>query len=346
MPGNVAVGYAALSAGAPLEPFTYRQADLADGEIRVSVTHCGLCFTDVHAIDNHFGVFSFPLVPGHEVVGRVTEVGRGVSGLRAGVVVGVGWQGRSCGECQWCREGEDHLCRHIASCGTWTPYGGFSSSLTVDARFAHPVPPGLSPEAAAVLMCAGIAVYSPLRRYVGPSRRVGIVGIGGLGHLAVQFAHALGCEVTALSTSPGKEQEARSLGADHFLVSTDRAAMAEAEFRFDLLLCTAHGELDWSSLLMSLTKRGRLALVAFPSLQLGAGGVVGASGPLVDLVVHELSITGSFLGSPAEMREMLGFAAEHGITPWTEIMPMSQVNGAIERLRHNRVRYRIVLTNP
>lgn len=346
MPRPTVHGYAARTAGSPLEPFSYEAPDLGASEVRVAVTHCGVCFTDVHAIDDHFGVFSFPLMPGHEVVGRLTELGPDVSGLREGDLVGVGWQGRSCGRCEWCREGDDHLCRDIASCGTWTPYGGFATEVVVDGRFASPIPPGMPHEEAAVLMCAGAAVYPPLRRYADASRRVGIVGIGGLGHLAIQFAHALGCDVTAVSTSPAKEGEARAFGADHFLVSTDQAAMDEVAFGFDLLLCTAHGDLDWSNLLLSLTKRGRLVLVAFPPLHLAAGGTAGTAGPLVDLVVHELTITGSFLGSPAEVREMLAFAQEHGITPLVETMPMPMVNRAIERLRENRARYRIVLTNP
>ena len=336
--------YAARAAGSPLEPFAYDEPDLGAGEVRVAVTHCGLCFTDVHAIDDDFGVFSFPLVPGHEVVGRVTEMGAGVSALAVGDVVGIGWQGRSCGGCEWCREGDDHLCRAIAECGTWTPYGGFSAAVVVDGRFAHPIPPGMTSESAAVLMCAGTAVYPPLRRWA-EGRRVGVVGIGGLGHLAIQFAHALGGDVTAISTSPEKEEEARRLGADHFLVSTDPAAMSRAEFGFDVLLCTAHGDLDWAALLMSLTKNGRVVLAAFSPLDLGVGGIPGSSGPLVDLVVHQLSITGSFLGSPADVREMLAFAQEHEIAPWVETMPMERVNEAIERLRSGRVRYRIVLTN-
>lgn len=346
MPASIVRGYAAPAAGQPLEPFVYQAPELGNHEVRVSVTHCGVCFTDIHAIDNHFGVFSFPLMPGHEIVGRVVEMGGAVSGLEVGDLVAIGWQGRSCGECEWCREGEEHLCRDIAQCGTWTPYGGFSSAVVVDGRFVYPVPAGMAPEAAAVLMCAGVAVYPPLRRYAtGPSNRVGIVGIGGLGHLAIQFAHALGCEVTALSSSPEKEEEARAFGADHFLVSTDRAAMELVEYGFDLLVCTAHGGIDWSTLLMALEKKGRLVLVAFSPVHLGVVGGDGASGAVVDLVSHELSITGSFLGNRADTQEMLAFAQEHGITPRIESMPMSQVNEAILRVRQNRARYRVVLTN-
>ena len=346
MSPSTVLGYAAPAAGSPLEIFTYGEPELGEREVRVAVSHCGVCYTDVHAIGNHFGVFSFPLMPGHEIVGRVTEIGTEVSELREGDLVGIGWQGRCCGECEWCVAGEEHLCVAIARCGTWTPYGGFSSAVVVDSRFAYPLPAGLAPEAAAVLMCAGVAVYPPLRRYTTPSSRVGVIGIGGLGHLALQFAHALGNEVTAISTSPDKEEEARRFGADHFLVSTDRTAMEEAEFGFDTLLCTAHGHLDWGNLLNTLTKNGRLVLAAFPPLELGVGASEGVSGPLVDLVVHQLSITGSFLGSRAEMREMLAFAQDHGITPRTESMPMSQVNEALLRVSQNRARYRIVLVNP
>ena len=207
------VGYTAQAPGARLEPVAYPAADMADHELRVQVTHCGVCHTDIHGVDADFGVFAFPLVPGHEIVGRVSEVGAAVTGLAVSDRVGIGWQGRCCGECEWCRAGDEHLCLQIADCGTWTPRGGFSSEVVVDGRFAYPLPPGLAPETAAVLMCAGIAVYPPLRRHALAGSRVGVVGIGGLGHLALQFARALGCEVPALSSSPKKEAEARAFGA-------------------------------------------------------------------------------------------------------------------------------------
>ncbi len=338
-------GYAARAAGQRLEPVTYEAPELGDDEVRVAVTHCGVCHTDIHAVDADFGVFDFPIMPGHEIVGRVTEVGRSVSGLKVGERVGIGWQGRCCGECEWCRAGEEHLCQDIVDCGTWTPHGGFSSAVAVDGRFAYLLPAALVSETAAVLMCAGIAVYPPLRRYATePSCRVGIVGVGGLGHLAIQFAHALGCEVTALSSSPGKEEEARAFGADHFLLSTDHAAMRRAEFGFDLLLCTAPAGNEWADLVMVLKKNGQLVLVAFSPLNLPLVAASG-SGPAVDFVAHQLSITASFLGSRADMREMLSFAQEHGIAPRVELMPMSQVNEAMLRVRQNKARYRVVLVN-
>ena len=344
MSGSTIVGYTAQAPGERLEPITYAAPELNEDEVRVAVTHCGVCHTDIHAVDADFGVFSFPLVPGHEIVGRVVEVGSAVAGLQVGDRVGVGWQGRCCGECEWCRAGEEHLCLDIAHCGTWTPYGGFSSAVVVDGRFAYPLPAALAPETAAVLMCAGLTVYAPLRRYAEPSSRVGIVGVGGLGHLAIQFAHALGCEVTALSSTPAKEEEARAFGADHFLLSTDQAAMQRAEFGFDFLLCTAPAGNDWANLVIVLAKNGRLVLPAFSPIDLPLGAASG-SGPAVDIVAHQVSITGSFLGSRADMREMLTFAQAHGIAPRIELMPMSQVNEAMLRVRENRARYRVVLVN-
>jgi len=339
------VAYAAQAPGAPLEPTTCETPPLQDDEVRVEVTHCGVCHTDVHGVDGDFGVFGFPMVPGHEIVGRVTELGPAVSGLSIGQQVGIGWQGRCCGRCEWCRAGDEHLCLRIADCGSWTPTGGFGSSVVVDGGFAYPVPADMAPEDAAVLMCAGIAVYAPLRRYAaGSSTRVGVVGIGGLGHLAIQFAAALGCEVTALSSSPGKEEEARALGADHFLLTTDQGAMEEKEFGFDLLLCTGQSGHDWGNLVMILTKNGRLVLPAFAPIELPLVGGPG-SGPIVDFVAHQVSITGSFLGNRADMSRMLAFAGEHHIRPLIEPMPMAQVNEAMLRVRRNEARYRVVLVN-
>ncbi|OFW52635.1 MAG: hypothetical protein A2V75_08425 [Actinobacteria bacterium RBG_16_70_17] len=345
MSHSTVAGYSAQAPGERLKSVTYAAPVLKEDEVRVAVTHCGVCHTDIHAVDGDFGVFGFPMMPGHEIVGQVTELGAAVSGLKVGDRVGVGWQGRCCGECEWCRAGDEHLCLRIADCGTWTPYGGFASSVVVDGRFACPLPAGMAPEVAAVLMCAGIAVYPPLRKYTsGASTRVGIAGIGGLGHLALQFAKALGCEVTALSSSPGKEEEARALGADHFLLSTDQGAMEEKEFGFDLLLCTAPAGNDWANLVLVLTKNGRLVLPAFSPIDLPLGAASG-SGPAVDFVAHQVSITGSFLGSRADMREMLAFAEEHRIIPRIELMPMSEVNDAILRVRQNKARYRVVLVN-
>jgi len=196
----------------------------------------------------------------------------------------------------------------------------------------------MSSEVAAVLMCAGISVYTPLRSYAaGGSQKVGIIGVGGLGHLAIQFAHALGCEVTAISSSPGKKEQALKFGADHFIIAEDQARMRQVRFSFDLMLYTSHGKGDWTSLVNSLKTNGRLVIIGF------------SDGPVtfdpLELVVHQMSITGSFIGNRATMREMLMFAQNHGITPETELMPMAQVNEAIRKVKENKARYRIVLFN-
>jgi uncharacterized zinc-type alcohol dehydrogenase-like protein len=295
-----------------------------------------LCHTDIQAIDDYYGITTFPFVPGHEIVGYVSAVGKAVSDLKEGDRVGIGWQGRSCMQCEWCMQGEEQLCMDIVSSGTWVPYGGFSSSVFVDSRFAYPLPDAMPSEVAAVLMCAGVAVYSPLRMYVaGPAKNIGIIGVGGLGHLALQFARALDYEVTAISSSPEKKKQALAFGADHFIVSDDQTSLRQAMFGFDLLLCTAHGKINWEALLNTLKKNGRLVLIGFPDVVLNS----------TDLVAHQLSITGSFLGNRVRMQEMLSFAQEHGITPKVELMPMTKVNEAIRKVREGKARYRIVLVN-
>ncbi len=330
------LGYAAKAVGHALEPFEYEPPELGENDVRVSVTHCGVCHTDIHAIDNYYGITDFPFVPGHEIVGHVSAVGPAVSGLKEGDRVGIGWQGRSCMQCEWCLKGEEQLCMDIVPSGTWVPYGGFSSSVVVDSRFAYPLPQTMPSQVAAVLLCAGLTVYSPLREYIAEStQKVAIVGVGGLGHLAIQFAHALGWEVAAISSSPEKREQALAFGADRFIDTNDQANLRQFDFCFDLLICTASGGMNWEALLMTLKKKGRLVLLGFPDVALNS----------TDLVAHQLSITGSFLGNRATMREMLSFAQTHGIVPKVELMPMREVNEAIRKVKENKARYRIVLVN-
>jgi uncharacterized zinc-type alcohol dehydrogenase-like protein len=323
-----------MALGRSLERLSYEAPPLGDHDVRVAVSHCGLCYTDVQAIDDFYGITPFPFVPGHEIVGIVEARGSGASELEIGQRVGIGWQGRCCGVCAWCTRGEEQLCADIANAGTWERHGGFADSVTVDSRFAYPLPAALASEVAAVLMCAGASVYAPLSRYAEEAHgRVAIYGVGGLGHLAIQFAHALGFEVTAFSRSAAKEGDALALGADRFVVVGDRARMRPFDYAFDLVVCTAHGAFDWEELMDIVVKRGRLVVVGFPDMSLDP----------TDLVAHELSITGSFIGNHATMREMLAFAERHGIRPCVELMPMVQVNDAIDRLKKNLARYRIVL---
>lgn len=329
-------GYAAMSQGAELVPFSYEAPPLKANEVRIDITHCGLCGTDVQGIDNYYGIVDYPFVPGHEIVGHISEVGSAVSPKRLGQRVGVGWQGRACGQCEWCLQGDVHLCMNVAENGSWTPYGGFSGSVAVEEDFAYPLPDGMPSEVAAVMMCAGITVFSALHKYCSaPRLRLGIVGIGGLGHLALQFACAMGYEVTALSSSPHKQEEALTMGAECFIAVSDKAALGRVSDYFDLVYITAHGGVDWEEMMGSLRRKGKLLLSGFPDLSLDS----------VDLVAHELCIEGSFLGTQQDMRDMLAFAQEHAIQPMLEIYPMSQVNQAIDKLKQHEVRYRIVLVN-
>lgn len=330
------MGYAARAVGQSLEPFTYEQPKLGDHDVRVSITHCGVCHTDIQGIDDYYGVTTFPFVPGHEIVGFISEVGREVSGFKEGDRVGIGWQGRSCNHCEWCLRGDEHLCLDIDIMGTWRPYGGFSSSVFVEDRFAYLLPEAIPSETAAVLMCAGISVYAALRTYAGqPSKKIGIVGVGGLGHLAIQYAHTLDYDVTAISSTAGKEEQALALGANHFIFSGELDQLRQAYNSFDLLLFTVPGNVNWDPLMMTVKKKERIILVGFPNLALNS----------TYLVARQLSITGSFIGNRVMMREMLSFSQEHGIKPAIELMPMSQVNAAIQKVKENRARYRVVLVN-
>lgn len=335
MSDSTVFGYSAKSMGEMLEKVSYELPALKELDVRVDITHCGVCYTDIHGIEDYYGITPFPFVPGHEIVGFVRETGPSVTALEIGDRVGIGWQGRSCGKCEWCLKGEVQLCVKIAHMGTWEPYGGFSSSIVVDSRFVYPLPESMPSETAAVLMCAGITVFSALHTYETPARqKLAIIGMGGLGHLAVQFAHHMNYDVMVISGTPEKKEEALTFGADDFMLS-QKAVLEENEYAFDLLLCTSHGDVNPELILDTLKKNGRMILVGFPDLTLNT----------TDLVAHQLSISGSFIGNQKTMREMLTFAHAHGIKPKVELMPMSQVNEALRRVRDNQARYRIVLTN-
>lgn len=330
------LGYAAKSGGATLEQFSYEPPELGDHDVRVLVTHCGVCHTDIHAIDDYYGITNFPFVPGHEIVGHITETGSEVTGLKEGDRVGIGWQGRSCGECEWCLKGEPQLCMKIEDATVMVPYGGFSTSVVADHRFVYPIPANMPSEIAAVLMCAGLTVYSALQTYLtSPDLKVAIIGVGGLGHLAIQFAHTFGCEITAISSSPAKKSQALGYGADHFIAINEITNIQELFFSYDLVICTTSDGTHLGLLLNTIKKRGRLVMLGFPDININS----------TNLVAHDLSINGSLLGTPEMMQSMLSFAQEHGITPLIELMPLSRVNEALKKVEENKVRYRIVLVN-
>jgi alcohol/geraniol dehydrogenase (NADP+) len=328
--------FAALGPRGPLVRYEYHEGEIQPDHAEIRISHCGICHSDLHLIDNDWSSSTYPLVPGHEIVGTVTAVGAGC-GLAVGQRVGVGWQRLACFDCEHCRRGEENLClRQEATCLGHN--GGFASSIRIHGRFAFPLPSELESASAAPLLCAGVTVFAPLRRWgVGAGARVGVIGIGGLGHLALRFLRALGCETTAFTSSPEKRETARAMGAENVASSTDARDIRAYANRFEFLLCTAPARLDWISYLQTLKPNGVLCLVGAPP------GLVQI--PASQLLTAQRVICGSDIGSPAAIREMLAFAAEHGIKAQVETAPMADVNAALQRVRENRVRYRMVLTN-
>lgn len=330
-------GYAAPRRGAALELIEYELPPLAPEHVQIRISHCGICHSDIHLIDDDWGMSRFPFVPGHEILGAVSAVGSAVKHLREGDRVGVGWQSDSCGECEWCRKGDESLCTaQQATCVQRN--GGYAADVQVDARFAISIPPELPSDIAAPLMCGGITVYSPLRTHgVGPGTRVGVIGIGGLGHLALQFARALGAEVTAFSTSPDKATEARRFGAQHFVTTRDKDSLAHDAHSLDFLISSVSADLDWPAWIDILRPRGTLCFVGASPAPIQI--------PVFSLIMGERKLAGSAIGSPDRIAEMLALSARAGITTAIERYPMSQVNAGLERVRKNQARYRVVLEN-
>ena len=330
-------GFAVHAAGAHLLPYKYEPGELQANEVEIKISHCGVCHSDVHLIDNDWGFSKYPFIPGHEIVGTVVAAGSNVRDRAAGERVGVGWQADSCGICEWCRQGDEHLCaKSQPTCVGRN--GGYADRIRVNSRFAIPVPEVLESENVAPLLCAGITVYSPLRNHgIRPSSRVGVIGIGGLGHLGLQFAKAFGAEVTAFSTSKNKEAEARELGAHHFLNTQDTGALKKVAGSFDFLLSTVSADQDWQGYVNALRPKGTLCVVGVPPspIQIQAFSLLGA----------QRSISGSPTGSPRDLHEMLDVAARHGVKAITERFAMSKANDAVAKVKKNQVRYRAVLAN-
>ncbi|WP_338524217.1 NAD(P)-dependent alcohol dehydrogenase [Pseudomonas batumici] len=328
-------GWAATAAGAPLERYSYDPGPLGEEEVEVAVEYCGVCHSDQSMIDNEWGLSHYPFIPGHEVVGSIVRIGTQVRNLEVGQRVGIGWYKGSCMHCSSCVEGSHQLC------GTAQPTivgsnGGFADRLRSHWAWALPIPNSLDPAMAGPLFCAGSTVFNPLVEFgVKPTDRVGVVGIGGLGHLALRFLNAWGCEVTAFTSSLSKEDEARKLGAHKVVASTDSHALKSIAGTLDFLLVTANADLDWSAMLGTLRGKGRLHLV---------GAVPGAIPVHVfDLLLQQKSLSASPVGSPSTTATMLEFCARHQILPQVEHFPMSRVNEAVDRLRSGKARYRVVL---
>ncbi len=328
-------GYAATEPKGKLQPFEFDPGPLGDTEVEIKVESCGLCHSDLSMVDNEWGTSQYPLVPGHEVIGTVAALGPHAQGLTVGQRVGLGWFASSCLTCEWCKSGNHHLC--ASAVGTIVGHhGGFAERVRASAAWVIPLPEALSPQTAGPLMCGGITVFNPLLlRQVKPTARVGVVGIGGLGHMALKFAHAWGCEVTAFSGSPDKEAEAKGFGADHFINSRDPEAIKKAASSFDFILSTVNASLDWQAYIEALGPMGCLHLVGVVPQPIGV--------PLFPLLAGQKSLSASPTGSPTAIATMLDFAARHQIEPTVENYRFSEINAALERLRHGQPRYRIVL---
>jgi uncharacterized zinc-type alcohol dehydrogenase-like protein len=336
--------YAAQAQGAPLTPFTFDRRSLRDNDVAMEVLYCGVCHSDLHQVRNDWGGSIFPLVPGHEIVGRVTQVGPAVTRFKPGDAVAVGCMVDSCQHCRPCRLGEEQFCSEGMTAtysardrvdGSVT-YGGYSKHLVVRQEFVLRVPDGLDLSRAAPLLCAGITTYSPLRNWnVGPGSRVGVMGLGGLGHMAVKLASALGAEVTVISRSLSKAADAHALGAEHVLVSTDAQAMAKAQSSFDLIIDTIPVDHPVGDYLPLLDLDGSIVLVG----QIGPMGQPSS----VPLVMGRRRIAGSLIGGIAQTQELLDFCARKNILPECELIGIEQINEAFDRMERSDVRYRFVI---
>jgi uncharacterized zinc-type alcohol dehydrogenase-like protein len=328
--------WAALEKGGALQPFEYDAGDLRSDQIEIAVEYCGICHSDLSMLGNEWGNASFPIVPGHEVVGRIVALGDHVpAAWKVGDRVGLGWFSESCMHCEQCLAGDHNLCA-TAEQTIVGRHGGFADKVRCHWAWATPLPAALDAAKAGPLFCGGITVFNPIVQCgVKPTDRVGVIGLGGLGHLALQFLDKWGCEVTAFSSNPEKSDELRRLGADEIVNSRDAAALGKVAGKFDFILSTVNVPLDWDSYLGALAPKGRLHFV---------GAVLApVPVPAFTLIMAQRGVSGSPLGSPATTRDMIEFCARHDIAPVTELYPMSQANDALQHLRDGKARYRIVL---
>ncbi len=329
--------YQAYVAKGPKQPLTLEDVELGPlgaEEVEVAVEHCGLCHSDVSVLNNEWGISQYPAIVGHEVVGRFTAVGPSAKGLSVGQRVGVGWGSGSCMHCHQCMSGSHHLCPEVEM--TIVGHrGGFASHIRSHWAWAFPLPEKLNVADAGPLLCGGVTVFAPLSMFANPRSRVGIIGIGGLGHMAVKFAAAYGCDVTAFTSSEKKFDEAKGFGANHVVSTGDSAAIKKLSGSFDLLISTVNVKLDWDAMIGTLAPNGRLHIVGVVLEPIPVGAI--------SLILQQRSVSGSPAGSPVAIQEMLDFASRHNIAPTTEHFPMSGINEAFARLESGKAHYRIVL---
>jgi uncharacterized zinc-type alcohol dehydrogenase-like protein len=335
--------YAATSATGPLEPITIERRELGPHDVRIDIKYCGICHSDIHTVRSEWGEIPFPLAPGHEIAGIVSAVGEAVTRHAVGDRVGVGCLVNSCRECDNCKAGLEQYCSNggiqtygaVDRDGTITQ-GGYSDQVVVTEDFVLRIPDGIELDAAAPLLCAGITLYSPLRHWnAGPGKRVAIVGLGGLGHMGVKLAHALGAEVTVLSQSLKKQEDGLRLGADHYYATSDPKTFEELAGGFDLIVNTVSAPLDLDAYLGLLDVDGTLVNVGAPPQPLPVN--------VFSLIPHRRSFAGSMIGGIPETQEMLDFCAEHGLGADIEVIPAEKINEAFERVMASDVRYRFVI---
>ncbi len=327
--------YAAFEPQGALSPFEYDPGELNDNEVEIDVLYSGICHSDLSMIDNEWGMSQYPLVPGHEVVGRVAQLGSQVSHLEIGQTVGLGWHSGYCGSCALCNDGDHNLCSKTQKT-IIGHHGGFADKVRAQGTSVVALPDGIDLESAGPLFCAGITVFNPLLEFdIAPTAKVAVIGIGGLGHLALKFLNAWGCEVTAFTSSESKRQEALELGAHRTLNSKNPEELDAAAGSFDLIISTVNVKLDWNRYLMTLKARGRLHFVGMIVKPLDIG--------VAPLIIGQRSVSGSAVGSPSTIAKMLEFAKLHDIKPEIEKYPLAKVNEAIERLHSGKAHYRIVL---
>lgn len=329
--------FAAAGPRDPLKPFEYDPGPLRPDQVEIAVRYCGFCHSDLSMLRNEWQMTTYPLVPGHEVAGAITAVGSEVTHLKPGQTVGLGWFAGSDRTCRQCLSGDHNLCP-AAEQTIVARHGGFADRVRCQALWAIPIPGGLDPAKAGPLFCGGITVFNPIVQFgVKPTDRVGVIGIGGLGHLAIQFLNKWGCEVTAFTSSDSKAQEARDLGAHRVVNSRDANQLAALRGSLNFIVSTVSADLDWTAYLDCLAPKGRLHLVGAAPGPIAVG--------VFSLLMAQKSMSGSPLGSPATTAMMLDFCARHGIAPVVESFPLSKVNDAMAHLEAGKARYRIVLEN-
>ena len=337
-------GYAALDKQSPLGPFSFTRREPLPTDIAIEVLFCGVCHSDLHMARNEWGNAVYPMVPGHEIVGRVTAIGSAVTKFKIGDIAAAGVIIDSCRHCAPCNRGEEHFCDEGATLTYAVPdridgsitMGGYASSFVVDERFAHTVPANLNLAAVAPLLCAGITTYSPLRHWkVGPGKKVGIVGLGGLGHMALKFAHSFGAHVVQFTTNLRKKEDALKLGADEVVLSTDPEAMKAHAKSFDFILDTVSAPHDLNAYLALLGQDATLCLVGLPEVPSPVSAF--------SLIGKRVSVAGSMIGGMPETQAMLDYCGQHNIVSEVEVIRIDQVNEAFERLLKQDVKYRFVI---